>query len=491
MAVLKEHAVAIAGGGPAGLMLAGELALAGVDVAVFERRATRDLEGLRAGGLHARTIEVLDQRGIADRFLSQGQTTQKGPFAGSILDISDLPTRHNYFLALWQTRIEHTLADWVLEMAVPIYYGTEVRGFAQHETGVDIELSDGRSTRTQYLVGCDGGRSSIRKNAGIKFPGWDPSVSYVIAEIETAQEPAWGFRRNSRGISAIAKLEGERKARVVLSERDIGDGNAPNLSDIRDALIASYETDFGLTSASYISRFSDMTRQAESYRKGRVILAGDAAHVHSPVGGQGLNLGVQDAVNLGWKLGQIIHGKSPESLLDTYHSERHPVAARVLRNTMALTAIERSDERSEALRGMLHEMLQSDATRKQYFAMMSGLDIRYDLGMGHPLLGRRIPDLDLETDRGPRRVFSFLNRARPVLLNLGEVYDCDISPWVDRVEIVNARYAGTLELQSLGMIRCPSALLVRPDGYVGWVGDRSQDGLVDALTMWCGPAART
>lgn len=452
MNLLSEHAVVIAGGGPTGLMLAGELALAGVDVAIVERRPTQDLAGLRAGGLHPRTLEVLDQRGIADRFVSQGQMIRRAPFADTTLDISDLPTRHNYFLALWQTHIERILVDWVGELAVPIYRGQEVTGFAHDDSGIDVELSDGQSLslssslRAEYLVGCDGGRSLIRKKAGIDFPGWDPSTSYLIAEVEMAEEPEWGIRRNEKGMNAMAKLEDGKGVRLVVNEQHVGQHDEPTLRDVSEALTTVYGTDYGLRSATYISRFTDMARQAASCRDRRVLLAGDAAHVHSPKGGQGLNIGVQDAVNLGWKLAQVVHGTSPESLLDTYHAERHPVGARVLRNTMALTAVDRGDDRIGALREMLTEMMQKDELRRQYFAMMSGLDIHYDLGEGHPLLGRRMPDLDLVTANGPLRVFTLLHDARPVLLNLGEPGGFDITPWADRVQLIDAQYVGAWEL---------------------------------------------
>ncbi len=485
---MTEHAVMIAGGGPAGLMLAGELALAGIDVAIVERRESRDLAGLRAGGLHIRTLEVLDQRGIAGRFISQGQAIRFAPFARTSLDISDMPTRHSYFLALWQTHIERLLDDWVCELEVPIYRGREVTGFAQDDSGVDVNLSDGRSLRAKYLVGCDGGRSLIRKNAGIEFPGWDASTSYLIAEVDTAEEPQWGLRRGEKGISAFAKLE-DGRARVVLNEGKVCQGGEPTLRDICEALTAVYGTDYGLRSASYVSRFTDMARQAASYRDKRVLLAGDAAHVHSPMGGQGLNIGVQDAVNLGWKLAQVVHGVSPESLLDSYHAERHPVGARLLRNTMALTAIDRSDDRISALREMLCEMMQTDATRKQYLAMISGLDIHYELGEGHPLLGRRMPDVDLVTTKGPLRVFTLLHHARPVLLNFGEPGGFDIAPWADRVLSIDARYDGTWELPAIGPVIAPAAVLIRPDGYVAWAGDRTQLGLTDALITWFGPPA--
>lgn len=487
---MTEHAVVIAGGGPTGLMLAGELALAQVDVAIVERRGNQNVAGLRAGGLHIRTIEVLDQRGIADRFVSQGQIARRVPFANTSLECSDLPTRHNYFLALWQPRTEQILAEWVSELAVPIYRGCEVAGFAQDETGVSVELSDGRSLRAKYLVGCDGGRSLIRKKAGIDFPGWDASTSYLIAEIETAEEPQWGVRRGEKGINAVAKLDDGKRARVVLTEQQIGKTDEPTMHDIREALIAVYGTDYSLRSATYISRFTDMTRQAASYRCGRVLLAGDAAHVHSPHGGQGLNLGVQDAVNLGWKLAQVVRETSPENLLDTYHAERHPVGARVLRNTRAIAALERDEPRVDALREMLTELVQMDETRKQYVAMTSGLDIHYNFGEGHPLLGRRMPDLDLVTAKGPLRAFTLLHKARPVLLNLGEPAAYDITPWADRVQMIDADYAGAWELPALGTVAAPTAMLIRPDGYVAWVGDATHQRFHEALTKWFGaPAA--
>jgi len=482
-----KHAVVIAGGGPTGLMLAAELMLARVDVAIVERRTSQDLPGSRAGGLHSRTIEVLDQRGIAERFLSQGQVMQIAGFATVPLDISDFPTRHNYGLALRQEGIERILTTWVDELKVPFYRGHEVTGFAQNDTGVDVELSDGRSLRAKYLVGCDGGRSLIRKKAGIDFPGWDPSISYLIAEVEMAEEPAFGIRRDEKGTYGLGKLEDGKRVRVVLREERVEQGDQPTLRELREALIALYGTDYGLHSATFISRFTDMARQAASYRDRRVLLAGDAAHVHSPMGGQGLNTGVQDAVNLGWKLAQVVDGTSSESLLDTYHAERHRVGARVLKNTMAQTALSRGDDRTDALRESMTELLQMDEPRKRYAAMMAGLDIRYDLGTGHPLLGRRMPDLDLVTANGPQRAFTLLHDARPILLNLGDPGALDIAPWADRVRLIDAQYDGAWELPALGAVSAPTAVLIRPDGHVAWVGDGTDQGLRDALTTWFGP----
>ena len=368
---MTGHDVVIAGGGPTGLMLAGELALAKVDVAIVERRTSPELVGSRAGGLHSRTIEVLDQRGIADRFLSQGQVAQVAGFAWIRLDISDFPTRHNYGLGLWQKHFERILAGWVGELGVPVYRGREVTGFAQDDTGVDVELADGQSLRSQYLVGCDGGRSLIRKAAGIDFPGWDPSTSCLIAQVEMAEEPEWGRRRDAIGVQSLSRLE-DGAVGVLVTERQVGHATEPTLRDLSEALIAVYGTDYGVHSPTSISRFTDMTRQAASYRDRRVLLAGDAAHVHFPVGGQGLNIGVQDAVNLGWKLAQVVKQTSPESLLDTYHAERHPVAARVLRKTMAQTALLRHDDRTEALRDTMSELLSMDEPRQR----IAGDDVR-------------------------------------------------------------------------------------------------------------------
>ena len=275
----------------------------------------------------------------------------------------------------------------------------------------------------------------------------------------------------------------------MVTERHVGTAGEPTLRDLSEALIAVYGTDYGIHSPTWISRFTDMARQAASYRNGRVLLAGDAAHVHYPAGGQGLNLGVQDAVNLGWKLAQVVKRTSPESLLDTYHAERHPVAATVLRNTMAQVALLRTDERTNALRETISELLGMDEPRKRFAADMSGLDIHYDLGDGHPLLGRRMPDLDLVTANGPLRVFTLLHDARPVLLNFGKPGGLDITPWADRVRLIDATCVGTWELPVLGAVPAPAAVLIRPDGYVAWVGDSIQSGLADALTTWFGPPA--
>jgi len=486
--IAAEHAVVIVGAGPTGLMLAAELALARVDVLLVERRENHDVEGLRAGGLHMRVLELLDQRGVVDRFLAQGQIHRAAPFGHTTLDTSDLPSRHSYYLLLWQPRIEQILSEWVAALGVPIARAVDVQGFEQDASGVDVALSDGRTLRAQYLVGCDGGRSAVRKHAGIDFPGWDATTSYLIAEVQLSEEPPWGVRQGDKGMdAAIAKMQGGG-ARIVLVEKQLGETAAPTLEDIRGALIGVFGTDFGLRSADYVSRFSDMTRQAAAYRKGRVLLAGDAAHVHSPMGGQGLNIGMQDAVNLGWKLARVVQQTAPDKLLDSYHAERHPVDARVLRNTMALTALERGDARVRAIRDVMIEMMQRPQARQHYVAMMSGLDVHYDLGEGHPLLGRRIPDLDLTLMGEPRRLFTLLHEAKPVLINFGapRAYEAALAPWAQRVRVVDVAYAGAWELPVIGAVRAPTAALIRPDGYVAWVGEGRHDGFLEALTTWFG-----
>lgn len=281
----------------------------------------------------------------------------------------------------------------------------------------------------------------------------------------------------------------------MLTESKVGPSSEPTLSDLRAALVAVYGTDYGIQTPTWLSRFTDMTRQAAAYRERRVLLAGDAAHVHPPVGGQGLNIGVQDAVNLGWKLAQVIKQTSPATLLDTYHAERHPVAARALRCTMAQIALRRTDDRAKALNDYVSELFRMDEPRRRLAAEMAALDIHYDFGDGdgdknHPLLGRRMPDLDLVTANGPLRLFTKLHKARPVLLNLGEPGGFDIAPWGDRVQMLDASYAGQWELPVLGAISAPNAVLIRPDGHVAWVGELNQPGLTDALIRWFGPPGR-
>jgi hypothetical protein len=364
---------------------------------------------------------------------------------------------------------------------VPVLRGREVTGFVQDGDGVDVALAGGSTLRARYLVGCDGGRSRVRKAAGIGFPGWEASISNLIAEVELAEEPQWGIRRDAIGTHGLSRLE-TGTVRVMVTERERRGGEA-TLDDLREGLIAVYGTDFGVRNPTWVSRFTDAARQADAYRRGRVLLAGDAAHIHYPAGGQGVNIGMQDAVNLGWKLALAVRGRTPEGLLDTYHAERHPVAARVLKMTLAQVALRRPDARTEALGEVVAELLAMEEPAKRFAGMMSGLDIRYGPGGGHPLLGRRMPDLDLATDRGPARVFEWLHRARPVLINFGKP-----RAFASRagVPVVDAQYAGPWELPVVGTVSPPQAVLVRPDGYVAWVGEGTQAGLSEALSVWFG-----
>lgn len=479
--------VVVVGGGPAGMMLAGELALAGVDVEVLERRPPGESTQTRAGGIHSRTIEILDQRGIADRFLTAGQTAQTARFGGSVLDIGDFPTRHPYGLALWQNRMQPIFEHWIGQLGVTVRRGAEVVAVAQDDTGVDVALADGERMRAGWLVGADGGRSTVRKAAGIEFAGWPATRSNLIAEVEVAVEPPSGMLQDEAGVHGFTLLDDGRTYRVVTTQRTVGEHGDPALADLAAALTAAYGTDFGVHSPASISRFTDATRQATTYRSGRVLLVGDAAHIHYPAGGQGIGLGVQDAVNLGWKLARVVGATSPESLLDSYHAERHPVAARALRHSMAQTALQRGDPRTAALAETIDELMTMDEPRTRVAALIHGLDVAYDLGPGHPLLGRRMPDLDIVTDDGPTRVYALLAPARPVLLDLGAPGRLRAGPWERSVRVVAARHCGPWRLPVVGEVGAPDAVLIRPDGHVCWVGEGGDAGLAEALGRWFGP----
>jgi 3-(3-hydroxy-phenyl)propionate hydroxylase len=494
-----DHPVVIAGGGPTGMMHAAELKLAGVDPLVVERRATQDLDGSRAGGLHPRSIEVLDQRGVAERFTSAGQPGSMFGFGQSMFPTSDLPTRYSYVLALWQSEFEKIMAAWVAELGVATRRSCEVVGFSQFEGdvggGVDVRLSDGSTQRTQYLVGCDGGRSLVRKAAGIDFAGLAASTSWLIAEVVMDGEPQLGFTHTSDGTHAIGRRAPDEPIRLVIQQPYVADAPEPGMDELRAGLHRVYGTDFGLRRASWISRFTDATRQAATYRKGRVLVAGDAAHIHPPQGGQGMGTGIQDAVNLGWKLAQVVKGVSPDALLDTYHDERHPVGARVLRTTRAAVAIAIQDAQHEALREIVGDLLKLDDARKQIASMLFALDLRYDLGDGvgvHPFVGRRMPDLDLQIEGRKTRVYELLHDAKAVLLCLdaGAPPLADATAWADRVELIGATADRTCEVPLIGPVDVPPAVLIRPDGHVAWTGELSDPRLLDALARWFGPARR-
>ena len=481
------HDVVIVGSGPTGLMLAAELRLAGVEALVLERRESQELAGSRGGGIHSRTLELLDQRGMVDRFLAEGKTLQTATFGNTPLDLGALPTRHPYTLALFQNHIERLLLQWVEELGVKVRRGAEVTGVEADDGGADVQLAAGGPVRARYVVGADGGRSVVRRSAGITMVGPDATRSSLIAEVKVAGEPEQQGKVDARGIHGLYPM-GDGMVRVVVTEALLGPATEPTLEDLRQALTDVFGTDFGVHSPTWLSRFTDATRQAESYRKGRVLLAGDAAHVHSPTGGLGIGLGVQDAVNLGWKLGQVVRGSSGEELLDTYHAERHAAGARALKYTMAQSLFQKADPRQEALRDLLGEVLRVDGAGTPIAALVSGLDVAYDVGAGHPLLGRRMPDLDIATTDGTTRVYGLLHKGRPVLLEFGgqELG----TPAKGRVHYVPATYDGEWQLPVVGAVAAPRAVLVRPDGYVAWVGDGTADGLAGALDTWCGKVSR-
>lgn len=487
MTKASVHPVVIAGGGPTGMMLAAELKLAGVDALVVERRADQHLDGSRSGGLHPRSIEVLDQRGVAERFTRAGTPTPMFGFGQAVFPTAGLATRHSYVLALWQSEFEQIMAAWVAELGVTTRRRCEVVGFAQDADGVDVRLSDGEVLRTRYLVGCDGGRSTVRKAAGIEFAGLDATTSWLIAEVEMDGEPVMGFTHTNEGTHAIGRRAPDEPFRLVVQQPYDADAPEPGMDDLRAALHHVWGSDFGLRSASWISRFNDATRQAATYRAGRVLVAGDAAHVHPPQGGQGMGTGIQDAVNLGWKLAQVVQGTSPEALLDSYHDERHPVGTRVLRNTRAQVVLGTQDPQHQALREIVGELVARDDARQQIAAMLFALDVRYEMPEGgdHPLVGRRMPDLELAVDGRATRVYELLHDARPLVLCLRG----DAEP-SGRVKVVRAVAPPTCELPLLGTVDVPPIVLVRPDGHVAWTGAPSDPGLRSAIAHWFGaPAA--
>jgi 2-polyprenyl-6-methoxyphenol hydroxylase-like FAD-dependent oxidoreductase len=501
-----DTAVLVVGAGPTGMMLAAELALAGTDVILVERDDEPSPQS-RGGGVSARTAEVLAMRGLVDAVRSH-EIPRDGAgahFAGLPVPLDARPwrTRHPDGVLVPQNRLSAILEARLSEHGVTVRRGSGLTGLTQDDDGVRATLAGGGSVRAAFLVACDGGHSTVRTLLGAPFPGRSGTMSAVSADIDLASAAGTVARsathfhllqRSGGGYwMMLHPLDGEAGGvdgyRVVFG----GPAHPPvareapvTPDEVASALTAVHGPETVLGRLRWGSRFSDASRQLTAYRHGRVLFAGDAAHIHLPVGGQGLNLGIQDAVNLGWKLAQVVAGTSPESLLDSYHAERHPVAARVLQNTMAATALTRSDARIDAVRGILSELLAMDEPRTGLAGAVSGLDTHYDLGPGHPLLGRRMPDLDLVTPIGPLRLFTLLHDARPVLLDFGGPGGVDLAAWADRVRLVQAERVATWELPVVGAVAAPTAVLVRPDGHVAWVGDRAVAGLREALTEWFG-----
>lgn len=491
--------VVIAGGGPTGLMLACELRLAGADVTVVERLAERTGES-RAGGMHSRTLEVLDQRGVLERFLAAGELQPVGHFSGLALDFDGFESRHPYPLMVLQDVVEELLEEWATELGVHVRRSAEVSGISQDATGVTVELrtvgTAPATLRARYLVGCDGGRSTVRKLSGIDFPGTEATMTALIGDVELPELPEdyiWVRRCAGGDYSVIAFEPGWY--RVITSEYDrVADRDEPATFDhLRESLVRLAGTDYGMRNPRWVSRFSDAARQAARYREGRVLLAGDAAHIHFPAGGQGLNMGVQDAVNLGWKLASVVRGQAPESLLDSYHAERHPVAERVLHNTRAQAALARPGAQTDALRDVFTSLIVFDDVNRYLAGMITGLDIRYPVEGRHPLLGRRVPDADLKASNGATRVYELLHTARPVLLDLSGSSElaAAIEGWADRVDLVEARSEeDSWPVPGIDEVDAPAALLIRPDGHVAWVSaaGRTPDtaALRTALTTWFG-----
>ncbi|WP_330335313.1 rifampin monooxygenase [Streptomyces sp. NBC_00536] len=472
--------VIVVGGGPTGLMLAAELRLHDVRVVVLEK-LTEPTGESRGQGLHARSVEMMDQRGLLDRFLAVSKKFSVGGLFGGVMKAwpERLDTAHPYGLAVPQPVTERLLDERALELGTEIRRGHEVVGLGQDEDGVSVELADGTRLRARYVVGCDGGRSTVRKLLGVGFPGEPASVETLIGEVQVTEDP--------ETITAVVEKVRTTEMRFGLAPTENGtwrvivpaDGvaedraTAVTLEEFKERLRAVAGTDFGVHSPRWLSRFGDATRQAEHYRVGRVLLAGDAAHIHPPTGGQGMNLGVQDAFNLGWKLAAAVNGWAPEGLLDSYHTERHPVAARVLRNSRAQMTLLGSDAGATALRELFSKLMDFEEVNRYVTGMITAVDIDYDFGEGHALLGRRLRDLQL---KGGGRLYELMHEGRGLLLD--QTGRLSVAGWADRIDhVVDVVDAGE-ELDA-------PAVLLRPDGHVAWVGEDPQD-LLDRLPQWFG-----
>jgi 2-polyprenyl-6-methoxyphenol hydroxylase-like FAD-dependent oxidoreductase len=498
--------VVVVGAGPTGLMLAGELKLAGVDVVVAERRPTGTVGESRAPGIQARTMEVFEQRGLHPQFLDRGRVMPAVLFSGIAMYPGQFDPEWPTGLILAQHETERSLGGWAAELGVPILWSTEVVDVRPEGDGVDVVVdgeSGPKTLRAEFVVGCDGGRSAVRKACAIPFAGDDAVSHWLVADARLDSPPDGGvpFGRNERiGSFQISRTEPDWFRLSLITRTPPSDRTVPvSLEELRGAMLDGLGTDYGLREARWMSRFSDATRQAAEYRRGRALLAGDAAHTHTPIGGQGLNLGIQDAVNLGWKLAAVIHGEA-DSLLDTYHRERHTVAQTMLQWTQAQTALIKPGKQIDAMRGVMADLLGVPDVATRLGALLSGLGLQYPLSGTHPLIGRRMPNLSMTTSRGVTSVFGLLHQARHVLLNFGsDGLTAVPAPWTDRVDYVDAQLdiapsEGSWRLPVFGSVPAVNAVLIRPDGYVSWVNPDKQpadlDALTVALTTWLRPQAR-
>lgn len=473
--------VIVVGGGPTGLMLAGELRLHDVHTLVLEKEAEPSGQS-RGQGLHVRSVEIMDQRGLLDRFLAVSEKFQVGGLFGGIIKPwpERLDTAHAYGLATPQPVTERLLDERARELGAEIRRGCEVVGLSQDEDGVTVELADGAHLRSRYLVGCDGGRSTVRKLLGVDFPGEPSKVETLLGVMEMTEDPAVAaaivaeINKTQKRFGAVRVDDGEGLYRVIVPAAGVAEerASAPTLEEFKRQLRATAGTDFGVHSPRWLTRFGDATRQAERYRVGRVLLAGDAAHIHPPTGGQGLNIGVQDAFNLGWKLAAEVDGWAPEGLLDSYHAERHPVGARVLENTRAQMTLMGADPGATALRELFSTLMDFEEVNRYITEIITAVGVRYDFGEGHDLLGRRMRDVSLK--RG--RLYELMHGGRGLLLDRTGLLS--VAGWADRVDHV---------VDVSEEFDVP-AVLLRPDGHVAWVGDDPQD-LRNHLPKWFGAAA--
>ncbi|MFG2543129.1 rifampin monooxygenase [Streptomyces sp. NPDC048594] len=470
--------VLVVGAGPTGMMLAGELRLHGVQVRVLDKE-TEPTRVVRSLGLHVRSIEVMDQRGLLERFLAHGKRYPAGGFFAGIGKPApvELDTTHPYVLGIPQPVTDRLLTDRAVELGAEVERGRELAGLSQDDQGVTAELADGTRLRARYLVGCDGGRSTVRKLLGVGFPGEPSRTETLIGEMRAGAEPeevaaVTAEVRETQKRFGAGPL-GDGFYRVVVPAADVAEDRSvpPTLDEFRRQLKACAGTDFGVHAPRWLSRFGDATRLAERYRTGRVLLAGDAAHIHPPVGGQGLNLGIQDAFNLGWKLAAEVNGWAPDGLLDSYHTERHPVAADVLDNTRAQMELLSTEPGPQAVRRLLAELARFEDVSRHLTEKVTALNVRYDLGAGHELVGRRMRDVELRQGR----LYELTRTGRGLLLD--RAGRLSVTGWSDRVDHV-VDVGARLEVP---------AMLLRPDGHVAWAGDDQQD-LFDRLPRWFGAA---